>query len=70
MSENDNTSPADEGLIVLVQLLHFLGLGVDAAQVQSGVLEEIWPQMALKTQQLTEACFQSARQDGRKIELF
>jgi hypothetical protein len=40
-----------------------------ATQVQSGVLEENWPVMALKTQQLTEACFNSARQDGRKIEL-
>ncbi|MDR3483637.1 MAG: type I secretion system permease/ATPase [Bradyrhizobium sp.] len=37
MSDSDNSSPPDEGLTVLVQLLHFLGLGVDAAQVRHNV---------------------------------
>jgi ATP-binding cassette, subfamily B, bacterial HlyB/CyaB len=37
VSDAENTSPADEGLTVLVQLLHFLGVGVDAAQVRHHV---------------------------------
>ena len=40
-----------------------------AAQVQSGTLEDSWPMMALKTQQLIEACFNSARQNGREAEV-
>jgi len=38
-----------------------------AAQIQSGKLNEQWPEWALKTQQLTEACLQSARQGGREV---
>jgi subfamily B ATP-binding cassette protein HlyB/CyaB len=37
VSDSDNFSPPDEGLTVLVQLLHFLGLGVDAAQIRHSV---------------------------------
>jgi ATP-binding cassette, subfamily B, bacterial HlyB/CyaB len=37
VSDSDNSSLSDEGLTVLVQLLHFLGLGVDAAQVRHNV---------------------------------
>jgi ATP-binding cassette, subfamily B, bacterial HlyB/CyaB len=37
VSDSDNFSPPDEGLTVLVQLLHFLGLSVDAAQVRHNV---------------------------------
>jgi predicted dehydrogenase len=38
-------------------------------QVQSGNLNETWPEMALKTQQVTEACFKSARQESRPLEV-
>jgi ATP-binding cassette, subfamily B, bacterial HlyB/CyaB len=37
VSDSDNLSVADEGLTVLVQLLHFLGFGVDAAHVRHHV---------------------------------
>jgi predicted dehydrogenase len=40
-----------------------------AAQVQSGKVAEEWPDWALKTQQLMEACLASARQGGREITL-
>jgi predicted dehydrogenase len=40
-----------------------------ADQVQSGVLNRTWPDMALKTQQVTRACLESARQDGRLVEV-
>lgn len=35
-----------------------------AAQVCSGRLNEAWPEMALKTQQVVDACLDSARADG------
>ena len=35
-----------------------------AAQVAAGTVNESWPQMALKTQQVMEACFESARDGG------
>lgn len=37
-----------------------------ANQVRSGQLNEFWPEMALKTQQVMEACLASARADGRE----
>ena len=40
-----------------------------AAQVRSGSLNELWPEMALKTQQVVEACFESARTNGREIAI-
>lgn len=36
-----------------------------AAQVQSGQLDEFWPEVALKTQLVLDACLASARADGR-----
>jgi predicted dehydrogenase len=38
-------------------------------QVRSGTLHELWPEMALKTQQAMEACFESARADSRCVEI-
>jgi predicted dehydrogenase len=40
-----------------------------AAQVQSGGLNPNWPDMALKTQQVMEACFESARAGGGAVEV-
>jgi len=40
-----------------------------ADQVRSGVVNETWPGMALKTQQVMNACFESARQKGIEIEI-
>ena len=40
-----------------------------AAQVQSGALNDTWPEIALKTQQVMSACFDSARADGRLVDL-
>ncbi len=40
-----------------------------AKQVRSGTLNELWPEMALKTQQVMEACFQSARADSLAVEV-
>lgn len=40
-----------------------------AAQIQSGVLNEAWPELALKTQQVMNACYESALADGRMITL-
>jgi len=39
------------------------------AQVQSGGLNPNWPDVALKTQQEMEACLESARADGRVVEI-
>ncbi|MBI5774400.1 MAG: Gfo/Idh/MocA family oxidoreductase [Verrucomicrobia bacterium] len=39
------------------------------AQVRSGQLNEAWPDMALKTQQVVNACLDSARDGGRVVEL-
>jgi predicted dehydrogenase len=36
-----------------------------AAQVRSGTLNEQWPEMALKTERVMEACFESAHTGGR-----
>jgi predicted dehydrogenase len=38
-----------------------------AAQVRSGKLNEDWPMWALKTQQVTDACFESAKNGGRGV---
>lgn len=40
-----------------------------AAQVQSGQLNPAWPEMALKTQQVMQACRESASAGGRMVEL-
>jgi predicted dehydrogenase len=40
-----------------------------ANQVRSGRLNETWPGIALKTQQVMNACFDSARADSRIIDL-
>jgi hypothetical protein len=37
-----------------------------AAQVQSGKLNEFWPEVALKTQLVLDACLASAR-DGSRL---
>jgi len=36
-------------------------------QVRSGNVNPLWPEIALKTQKITCACFESARQDGRAV---
>jgi hypothetical protein len=38
-----------------------------ANQIRSGVLNEEWPETALKTQQVADACLASARGDGRVV---
>ena len=40
-----------------------------AAQVQSGKLNESWPEMALKTQLVMDACLASARADGGSVSV-
>lgn len=40
-----------------------------AEQVQSGAFNPLWPDMALKTQKVMEACSDSARAQGRSLEL-
>ncbi len=40
-----------------------------AAQAMTGSLNEDWPLWALKTQQVTDACFQSAQRGGMEIPL-
>lgn len=40
-----------------------------AAQAMSGQLNPLWPETALKTQQVMEACLQSARAGGRPIQI-
>ena len=40
-----------------------------AEQAQSGSLNEAWPQMALKTQQVMEACRESSLSSGQLVEL-
>ncbi len=39
-----------------------------AEQVYSGTLNPLWPEMALKTQQVMEACSKSARLEGRPVK--
>jgi len=40
-----------------------------AAQVQSATLNQLWPDMALKTQQVMQACHDSARANGQPVKL-
>ena len=40
-----------------------------AAQVQAGGLNSSWPDMALQTQRVMEACYTSARSDGAVVEV-
>jgi predicted dehydrogenase len=40
-----------------------------SAQVQTGRVNESWPDMALQTQQVMEACLESARGESRPVEL-
>jgi len=40
-----------------------------AAQVQSGKLNASWPEMALKTQQVMQACRESALAGGKLLEV-
>ncbi|MBC8095315.1 MAG: hypothetical protein H7Y43_05855 [Akkermansiaceae bacterium] len=40
-----------------------------AAQVQSGKLNRDWPMWALKTQQVMDACFASARSGGALVRV-
>jgi predicted dehydrogenase len=40
-----------------------------ARQVQSGKLNEDWPMWALKTQQVMDACYESAREGSRTISI-
>jgi predicted dehydrogenase len=40
-----------------------------ADQARSGRLDEAWPDIALKTQQVMSACFESARQESRVTEI-
>ena len=40
-----------------------------AGQVLSGSLDERWPEMARKTQQVVDACFDSARAGGREVTM-
>ena len=38
-------------------------------QIRSGSLSENWPDLALKTQRVMNACFESARDGGRQVEV-
>jgi predicted dehydrogenase len=38
-------------------------------QIHSGKLNDEWPMTALKTQQVTDACFESAQNGGRPVQL-
>jgi predicted dehydrogenase len=40
-----------------------------AAQIQSGKLNEDWPEIALKTQQVMDACLESGRNGARQVSL-
>jgi predicted dehydrogenase len=40
-----------------------------ARQVQSGVIDSFWPEIALKTQLLMEACRESSRKEGRLVKV-
>ena len=40
-----------------------------AEQVRSGQLSTAWPEIALATQQVMSACFDSAHAEGRPVEL-
>jgi predicted dehydrogenase len=40
-----------------------------AEQVQSGTVNPLWPDIALKTQQVMQACRESANTDGRPVQV-
>jgi len=40
-----------------------------ASAVQSGVLNDSWPNMALKTQRVVNACLDSARAGSRAVDI-
>jgi predicted dehydrogenase len=40
-----------------------------AEQVKSGTLNLLWPEMALKTQQVMQACRESSLSQGRPVEV-
>jgi predicted dehydrogenase len=40
-----------------------------AEQVRSGTLNPLWPEIALKTQQVMQACRESSRKQGRPVEM-
>jgi hypothetical protein len=40
-----------------------------AEQVQSGKLNPLWPEMALKTQQVMQACRDSSRTQGQPVKV-
>jgi hypothetical protein len=40
-----------------------------SSQIASGKLNEEWPMIALKTQQVTDACLESAQNGGRPVAL-
>jgi predicted dehydrogenase len=40
-----------------------------AEQVKTGTLNPLWPEMALKTQQVMQACRESSRRQGRPVEV-
>jgi predicted dehydrogenase len=40
-----------------------------AEQIQSGTLNPLWPEMALKTQQVMQACLGSSRTEGRPVKV-
>ena len=40
-----------------------------ARQVRSGTLNADWPEIALKTQQVMDACYRSAKEGGRPVAL-
>ena len=40
-----------------------------ANQIRSGTLNDEWPESALKTQQVADACFASARTDGKMVDV-
>ena len=41
-----------------------------ANQVFSGKLNDDWPSWSLKTQQVLDACFESAQDDGKPVNAF
>jgi predicted dehydrogenase len=40
-----------------------------AHQIQTGILNDEWPMMSLKTQRVMDACYESAKNDGRLISV-
>ena len=58
------SDPADLGHAVAQNTLMFRNF---ANQVFSGKLNDEWPMWALQTQRVMDACYQSARNDGRPV---